>query len=323
MSATLADIRTKVRRLTGLGSPQVLSDANIDSYVNTFYLYDLPEQLKLLSLKETYQFYTQPYVANYAFPKNVYTLVEPLIQVNGYETQWFQDPLIFNRTFPTLDATAQIATGNGAAGVFNASIGITPILAGYTNGLGTIISNVIVSTQDVTGATMTIRDNGQGQFLDSANNVIPNSTVNYEQGTLSVTFPLATQIGAPIYCTYNAYSATRPTSVLFFEDTFTFRPIPDRAYIVNMNVYKTPTALAQAGSSPVLDMMWQLLAHGAAQKIFIDTGKLDQAQAYQPYLDEQMDLVRRRTLNQMDVQRVATLFSAQLNGQFSNNNYWW
>lgn len=323
MSATLADIRTKVRRLTGLGSPQVLSDASIDFYVNTFYQYDLPEQLKLLSLKETYQFYTQPYVATYAFPKNIYTLVEPLIQVNGYETQWFQDPLLFNRTFPTLDATTQIATGDGTSGVFSASLGITAILAGYTNGLGTIISNVIVSTQDFAGNTMTIRDNGQGQFLDSNNAVIVGATINYELGTLSVVFPQNTQVGAPIYCTYNAYSATRPTSVLFFEDTFTFRPIPDRAYIVNMNVYKTPTALAGSGSSPVLNMMWQLLAHGAAQKIFIDTGKLDQAQAYQPYLDEQMDLVRRRTLNQMDVQRVATLYSAQLNGQFSNNNYWW
>jgi hypothetical protein len=67
--------------------------------------------------------------------------------------------------------------------------------------------------------------------------------------------------------------------------------------------------------------MWQLLAFGAAQKIFIDTGKLDQAQAYQPYLEEQMDLVRRRTLNQQDVQRVATLYSAQMTGQFSNNNF--
>ena len=90
-----------------------------------------------------------------------------------------------------------------------------------------------------------------------------------------------------------------------------------------MNVYRTPTALAAAGSTPVLNMMWQLLAHGAAQKIFVDTGKLDQAQAYQPFLDEQMDLVRRRTLNQMDVQRVAKLYSAQLSVQFSNNNFWW
>ena len=323
MSATLADIRTKVRRITGLGSPQQLSDANIDFYVNTFYLYDLPEQLKLLSLKETYQFYTQPYTATYAFPKNTYTLVEPLIQVNGYETQWFQDPLLFNRTFPTLDATAQIATGDGSQGPFTASIGITPLLAGYTNGLGTIISNVIVSTQDTTGATMTIRDNGQGQFLDANDNVIAGASVNYELGTVTALFTQNTLGGAPIYCTYNAYSATRPTSVLFFEETFTFRPIPDRAYIVNMNVFKTPTALASAGSSPVLDMMWQLLAHGAADKLFIDLGKLDQSQAYRPYLEEQMDLVRRRTLNQMDVQRVATLYSAQLNGQFSNNNYWW
>ena len=323
MTATLADIRTKVRRITALDTPSKLSDANIDFYVNTFYLYDLPEQMKLLNLKETYQFYTQKNVAVYPFPKNDYTLVEPLIQVNGYETQWFQDPLIFNRTFPTLDTSQQIGTGSGTTGPFVSTLTINPILSGYTNGDGTIISNVIVSSQDLNNNTVTLRDNGQGLFLDNAGNIVPFSNINYNTGLIGVIFPVAILPGSPVLCTFNAFTTTRPTAVLFFEDVFTLRPIPDRAYIVNMNVYKKPTALISSGSSPVIDAMWQLLAHGAAQKIFIDTGKLDQAQAYQPFLDEQMDLVRRRTLNQIDVQRVATLYSAQLSGQFSNNNWWW
>lgn len=327
MSATLQQIRTKVRRITALDTPAKLSDANIDFYVNTFYLYDLPEQMKLLNLKETYQFYTEPFVASYSFPKNDYTLVEPLIQVNGYETQWFQDPLLFNRTFPTLDVTQRIGTGSGTTGPFNATLGTSPVLAGYTNGVGTIISNVIVATIDINGNSMVLRDDGQGNLIEANPTIFPAppfGTITYLTGTLTnVTFPVAVQNAADVNCTYYSYSATRPTSVLFFEDTFTFRPIPDRAYIVNMNVYKKPTALSSPASEPVFEAMWQLLAFGAAQKIFIDTGKLDQAQAYQPYLEEQMDLVRRRTLNQSDVQRVATLYSAQLNGQFSNNNYWW
>lgn len=323
MSATLQQIRTKVRRITALDTPAKLSDANIDFYVNTFYLYDLPEQMKLLNLKETYQFYTEPFVASYSFPKNDYTLVEPLIQVNGYETQWFQDPLLFNRTFPTLDVTQRIGTGSGTTGPFTATLGTSPVLAGYTNGVGTIVSNVIVASIDINGDSIVLRDNGQGLFLDSNGAIVPFCAINYLTGVIGITFPIGIESGADVNCTYYSYSATRPTSVLFFEDTFTFRPIPDRAYIVNMNVYKKPTELTNPTDEPVFNAMWQLLAFGAAQKIFIDTGKLDQAQAYQPYLEEQMDLVRRRTLNQQDVQRVATLYSAQMTGQFSNNNYWW
>lgn len=323
MSATLADIRTKVRRVTGLANPAQLSDATIDFYVNTFYLYDLPESMKLLTFKETYQFYTEPYVATYAFPKELYTLVEPLIQVNGYETQWFQDKTIFNRTFTTLDVQQVIAVGDGTPGPFSAITSSQPVLAGYTNGLGTIISNVIVSAIDTNGDQMVIRDDGAGGFLDDTGATVVGASINYLTGAIVAVFTGNTENATNITMTYNSYSATRPTSVLFFEDTFTFRPIPDQAYIVNMNVYKVPTAIASAGSSPALNQMWQMLAYGAAIKIFVDLGKLDQAAAFQPYLDEQMDLVRRRALNQWDVQRVATLFSAQLNGQFSNNNFWW
>lgn len=329
--STLANIRTKVRRVTGLANPQQLSDATIDFYVNTFYLYDLPEQLKLLNLKETYQFYTQPYVASYAFPKNEYTLVEPLIQVNGYETQWFQDPVLFNRTFPTLDVQWNIGVGSAvpSAGPYSGTTSSQPVLAGYTNGLGVIISNVIVSSiSNVTGEGMVIRDDGAGGFLDNQGNAVAGASINYLTGAVTAVFQVNGILepvlpGADILVTFNSYAATRPTSVLFYNDTFTFRPIPNAAYIVNMQAYKVPTELLNASDTPVTNAMWQLLAFGAAQKVFTDLGKLDQAAAYQPYLDEQMDLVRRRALNQWDVQRVATLYSAQLTGQFSNNNFWW
>ena len=244
MSATLADIRTKVRRVTGLANPAQLSDTTIDFYINTFYLYDLPESMKLLTFKETYQFYTEPYVATYAFPKELYTLVEPLIQVNGYETQWFQDKTIFNRTFTTLDVQEVIAVGDGTPGPFSAITSSQPVLAGYTNGLGTIISNVIVSATDTNGDPLVIRDDGAGGFLDSSGNTVVGASINYLTGAITAVFTANTLNATDITMTYNSYSATRPTSVLFFEDTFTFRPVPDQAYIVNMNVYKVPTAIA-------------------------------------------------------------------------------
>ena len=65
MIATLADIRTKVRRLTGKPSNQQITDPEIDEYVNTFYLYDLPENLKLFSLHTTFEFLTIPNIDQY------------------------------------------------------------------------------------------------------------------------------------------------------------------------------------------------------------------------------------------------------------------
>ena len=40
--STLADIRSKVRRITARPSALQITDAEIDNYINTFYIYDFP-----------------------------------------------------------------------------------------------------------------------------------------------------------------------------------------------------------------------------------------------------------------------------------------
>jgi hypothetical protein len=62
---TLASIRLKVRRLTGRPSTQSITDTQIDDYVNTFYLYDVPEELKLASLLTNFEFVAEPNVDVY------------------------------------------------------------------------------------------------------------------------------------------------------------------------------------------------------------------------------------------------------------------
>ena len=51
VSANLNTIRLKVRRLTARPSPNQISDQEIDDYINTFYVYDFPEHLRMLNLK--------------------------------------------------------------------------------------------------------------------------------------------------------------------------------------------------------------------------------------------------------------------------------
>jgi len=46
-SSTLETIKIKVRRLTRSPSEAQLSDADLNQYINTFLIYDLPEHLAL------------------------------------------------------------------------------------------------------------------------------------------------------------------------------------------------------------------------------------------------------------------------------------
>ena len=59
---TLLNIQTKVRRLTRNPSESTLTTDQLNEYINTFILYDFPSNIRLLSLRTTLTFYTQPNV---------------------------------------------------------------------------------------------------------------------------------------------------------------------------------------------------------------------------------------------------------------------
>ena len=82
-NSDLASIRKKVRRLTGRPSENQLSTSDIDDYINTFYRWDLPAELKLLDLKKTYSFITKPDIDIYDFTPNDINTIEPPVYVGG------------------------------------------------------------------------------------------------------------------------------------------------------------------------------------------------------------------------------------------------
>jgi len=83
---------------------------------------------------------------------------------------------------------------------------------------------------------------------------------------------------------------------------------------VSFEVYKYPTELASSSSEPQLQEWWQLLAYGAANKIFADNADFEDLQKFTPLLREQMDLVQRRTIVQQTSERTATIYTEQVNG---------
>ena len=59
-TSTLQAIQTKVRRLTRKPSTAQISDTDLQNYINTFVVYDFPEQLRTFNLRKTFTFFTNP-----------------------------------------------------------------------------------------------------------------------------------------------------------------------------------------------------------------------------------------------------------------------
>lgn len=298
---TLADIRLKVRRVTKSPSANQITNAEIDDYVNTFYLYDFPEHLRLINLKETYTFITQPDIDIYNFTPNTIVSIEPPAYVGGNEIQFFQSREEFFTIYPEIQRNEILATGDGTAGPYTGTITATPIKQ----------NRVLISTVDVAGNALSAQDTVAGTF---AGNVVAGSTINYTTGAIAaLTWTANIAAGTDIMVQSVNYQSGRPQAALFYDDTIQLSPVPDQGYEFVMNAYVTPTALVNAVDEPELREWWQLLALGASLKIFGDRLDMESYAKTKILFDEQKRLVERRTLKQISTSRASTIYTDDFN----------
>lgn len=340
--STLQTIRNKVRRITARPSDTSITDAQLDEYINTFYIYDFPEHLRLESLRVNWQFLTQANIAIYDFPTDLFLTVMPPIFIAGYQSYMTQSRENFFRINPALNFLQQsVATGNGTVGPYTIQLANGNILRGFKqnppgaySGYGiysptpvlpgdpdnpyyarNLIWNVMLSGTDSLGVSVSIVDDGLGNLWDPTQKIysdsIPLGTINYITGAITTSFPAAIGNGNAINAQYIPYVASRPMSACFYQDQIAIYPIPNQAYTVSFECYKYPTALLASDDSPQLAEWWQLLAYGAADKIFTDNGDTDNVAKYRPFLEEQMRLVQRRTIVQQTSERVSTIYAEQ------------
>lgn len=342
--STLQDIRTKVRRITARPSATQLSDPEIDKYINTFYLNDMPEHLRMESLRVNYQFTTQGNIAVYDMPTDTYLTSMPPVYIGGYQSYMTQSRENFFRINPSLNFLQQsIYTGDGTDGSTGSYSGqfvtATPIIPGfkpnppgaYTANAQNLLPakflnwNVIVSALGVPDATsgiapaITLVDDGLGHLVDPndpgttpVTGYVYRGTVNYITGALNITlFPSNIPSGNAINVQCIPYVASRPQSVTFYQDQFIFYPVPDQAYTVSFEAYKYPTAMIETNQSPQLKEWWQMLAYGASDKIFSDNADFENQMKYRPLLEEQMKLCLRRTIVQQTSERISTIYTEQ------------
>jgi hypothetical protein len=224
--------------------------------------------------------------------------------------------------WPQVDSITQIGAGNGSTGPFTGYIAGNqnpgspgaPILRNYvfidsidTNGNGLSMIDVPVVGMPNYGNLYAV---GTEPAIPS-NILLAGNNVNYITGAFEVTFLTAPGVGQPINAQVYNYVPSRPLSLMWFQNQFTLRPVPDQPYQIQIEVYKRPTALISDSQIPELEQWWQYIAYGTARKILQLRYDYPAVNAIEPEFQKQQEMVLRRTVVQNTNQRVPTIYSQQ------------
>lgn len=320
MVYTLANIRSKVRMLTGRKSPVMLTDAEIDFEVNNYYTTEFPQQLRLLDLRQTYVFQTIPNVAVYTLPPDQFQSIEPPCFVAGYNVYFSMDKGQFNALWPQLQVNEQDDQGDGSQGPYSFTTQQQPILQGSLVISAPTTFNVSSVLVDYQGSLYTQDD------LNAQNISNPRGTVNYQSGAISITqFDAVIPLGNAITAQYIKYLASRPNLIFYYQNQLTLYPVPDQVYDVSVVAYVLPSQLLSATDYPKFALQpgiipdsdfqqsisewWEALAYGAAMKIYENNMDMDARGAMEELLERKLTLIRRRTWYQMFSQRTKTIYA--------------
>lgn len=278
----LAQIRNKVRQVTGRFSENELSTADLDNYINQYYQYTFPAEVKLEREHTFYEFLTTPNQPNYDVPTG-FTNFEPPATVDELELLWYQNPGKFYEENWKQITRLTPWTGDGSTTAFSTTVTGFPIWPGTT--VVTDNTEVFEDTNEVFANSPVTVDGSLGGTM----------TVNYSTGVITVGFNTAPANGQDIYLSYAVFAAKRPQAILLYNNQFTLFPIPDTAYRIRMQAYEIVTALSSATDQPPLDQWGPCIAYGAARDIHSDKGEFDAYAEVTQLYKEQVRYVMVRT----------------------------
>lgn len=347
---TLQSIQVKVRRLTRSPSQAQLTDTDLNNYINTFVVYDFPEQLRTFNLRTTFNFWANPFQDTYPTDEisfagvttnqlynfqNRYISIHDPVYIAGFPAFFTQSREQFYGVYPLVNSILSIGvTGDGVTttftGVITNNTGPNFVNLNLSNQTSTLLQNNVlfssIATDNsglalvdtpvvdtVTGNPSTVGNlflPGQ-QPVAPPTVVDPTNNVNYVTGAFTITFPAAPGSGQPINSQTVPQVVSRPQALLFYDNTFTLRPVPDQPYQVNFECYIRPTFLMQTNQTPQLEEWWQYISYGAAKKIFEDRMDMESVQLIMPEFKTQERLCLRRTIVQYTNERTATIYTEQ------------
>ena len=346
LPSSLGDIIAKVRRITKSPSQNQITDDQIVQYLNTFYLYDFPAELRLKDSLTNWSFTVSPYQESYPLPTDTIITVEPPLYIGGYQSFFTQSQDNFYLLYPKLGLANNIITGNGIAAPYTFQLTNFPVLQ----------NNVVVGAVDSGNNSASATDTPISTYVGALSGpfVVPNppfpapptSYINYVTGQVVIDFVNIIPAGNQIYCNVVPYQPSRPVAALFFNNVMYVRPIPDAFYEFKIQAYVNPFAspngqtynppnyngipgasppvpptmlnenpagvgFSSAADTPQIKQWWQLIAWGTALKIFEDRGDLENIQRILPLYDDQKRKALRRTLVEMSNERTATIYTEQ------------
>ncbi len=279
----LANIRTKVRNLSGTPSPDQLTDASVDAYINDYLVYGMPHELKVQIENNFLDFKTVPGKNVYSFP-GAYLTDSPGAYADGFPLVFYQSPDIFYQDWPQQYGVQIVGTGTGAVLAFPGTLQNPPI---------------IIGSLFVTDGTQVLQDDGNGFLVDERTGGTGSGKINYFTGVYTATFEFAPALGLSVYAKYQGYQGNRPQGCLFFQNEFTLMPVPDQAYQIRMQGFVLPTTLSADTDIPAQPEWGPLIAYGAALEIFSDRGDTENYDRYFPMLKRQENVALSRTIQQM------------------------
>lgn len=305
--STLEKIRVKIRRITRSPSSSQITDDQIDDYVNSFILYDLPASLKLNTLNKTLTFYTSPNIDTYATNttdstdplynfKNEYSSIHGPVYIAGRESFLSLSEEEARGIYPNEQYKVNIGTGDGVTTNFTGTLDNVPILQ----------NNVTISSVDTGGDPLQVFDDGFGSLEGDV--TVP-GTIAYITGTYDVDFDVAPASGETVWIQFVPYTAAKPDTILFKNEEFILRPVPDATYSVEVQGFIRPTELLADSEIPELADWWQYITYGAAIKVFQDRSDFESVTNIAPEFERQELLVNRRTIVQNSGKRASTIYS--------------
>lgn len=289
--------------------------------------------------------------------QNLYITINPPLYIAGYQSFYSQSREQFYGIYPQTNNIQSIGVaGDGTTLQFS---GVIPILS---NGAGAfpfpanspgaclLKNNVLFSSVDVNGNGLSMVDQpiidmttgnptiygnlylpsnlpsapveGTAPYVSPGTGVDSTNYVNYTTGEFVVTFPVAPGSGIPINSQTIPATTTLPQAMLYYDNTFTLRPVPDQPYQIQFEAYARPTYLMETNQAPQLQEWWQYIAYGAAKKVLEDRLDMDTVALILPEFNKQENLVLRRTLTQLSNQRVATIYTEQVGLSAGLGGYW-
>lgn len=332
-------IFSKIRRLTGSSDPFQLPDVpdpnnpnsvGLSDYVNSFYLYDFPAQFRSLKLKDLYTFDTIQGIDTYAFDSENYTTVEMPCYCMNREIKLFNDPWSFYGVNFNWQSQTNFSFGDGTTGPFSGFTTAKPILRSVNNNpnfninpnyQASRVQNILINANTAT-STLNVTDDGNGNLIGDA----VSGTINYFTGQISnLVFTQIVPQGNPIQIQFNPYVPSIPLSILFFQNQFTLRPVPDRGYTIQLVAYRQPSqALANTpafAGNPELSEWWETIAVGAAKKIYEDRLDNEGVATMDKMLAERYQANYTRTYAQLGKQRISTIYADQITSNYGSNGW--